>query len=106
MASEATVRRMTALVRQWESSAESKTDFVRRHGVALSTFGYWQRRVRAAPPLEAGPTFAAVHLVAEPDGGHAGRVKVVLPSGERLLVPVGTPVDLLRTIMVALRSGC
>jgi hypothetical protein len=69
MAREATTRRMTALVRQWESSAETKTEWVRRHGVALSTFSYWQRRVHGTPPVEAGPTFAAVRLVSELNGG-------------------------------------
>ncbi len=78
MASAATARRMTALVRRWEASVESKAEFVRRHDVSLGTFEYWKRRVRRAAPMGDAVAF----------------------------VPPGVSADHVRTIVVALRSAC
>jgi len=53
MAGAAMARRMTALVRRWETSGESKAAFLRRHGASLTTFEYrnswqpWQTAVEA-----------------------------------------------------------
>ena len=40
--------RMLALVRQWETSGETRRAFADRHGVTLSCFDCWRRQVREA----------------------------------------------------------
>ncbi len=106
MASLTTVRRMTTLVRQWETSADTKAAFVRRHDVSLGTFDYWKRRVRRATGGPDAVGFAPVRLVSESIEQGASRVEVVLTTGERLLVPPSASIDQVRTIVAALRAAC
>ena len=94
---------MVALVRQWEQGSEARAVFAQRHGVTLATFDYWKRRVRREAATSAAATFAPVHLVSEARTEVDGSIDVVLASGERLTVRAGASVDLLRTILVALR---
>jgi transposase-like protein len=95
---------MVALVRQWEQGTETRAAFAQRHGVTLATFDYWKRRVRREASTAAAAAFAPVHLVSEPRSEVDGGIDVVLASGERLTVRAGASVDLLRTILVALRT--
>ncbi|HXF45443.1 MAG TPA: hypothetical protein VNK91_04925 [Burkholderiaceae bacterium] len=97
-------RKMVALVRQWEESTETRAVFARRHGLTLATFDYWKRRARREASSTAAATFAPVSLVTEPPTEADSSIDVVLASGERLTVRAGASVDLLRTILVALRT--
>jgi transposase-like protein len=93
---------MVTLVRQWEQGTDTRAAFAQRHGVSLATFDDWKRRARREASTAAAATFAPVHLVsAHP---HDASIDVVLASGERLTVRAGVSVDLLRTILVALRT--
>lgn len=105
MASAATARRMTALVRRWETTGECKAAFLRRHDVSQTTFEYWKRRVRRAATPPAPVVFAPVQLVSAPEREEA-TIVVVLATGERLIVPSGVSADHVRTIVTALRPGC
>src|SRR4051812_35604581 len=104
MASVATARRMTALVRQWETSGERKAAFVRQHDISLGTFEYWKRRGRggAATTVD-GVGFAPVRIVSASDAPEPQAIIVVLGTGERLIVPPGAAADHVRTIVSALR---
>ena len=105
MASMATARRMTALVRQWETSGEGKAAFVRQHDLSLGTFEYWKRRVREAATTKVEAVgFAPVRIVAATDAPEPQAIIVVLVTGERLIVPAGAAVDHVRTIVSALRA--
>lgn len=94
MASVATARRMTALVRQWETSGERKAAFVQQHDASLGTFEYWKRRVRetAATKVDA-VGFAPVRIVSTTDALEPQPIIVVLATGERLIVPPGAAAD-------------
>lgn len=92
--------RMVALVRQWEQSTETRAAFARRHGVTLAAFEYWKRRVRRE-----GATFAPVQIISDtPVETGRSSIDVVLASGERLTIPAGISGDLLRLVLVTLRS--
>lgn len=104
MAREETRRRMTALVRRWQSSGDTQGVFAQRHGMSRSKFQYWQRQVE--PQLGTGAvafTAVQVHDATEPA---AGVVEVALVTGERLVVRPGASADLLRVVLSALRSAC
>ena len=96
--------KMVALVRQWEQGTETRAAFAQRHGVTLATFDYWKRRIRREASTSAATTFAPVHLVSEQRTDLDASIDVVLASGERLTVRAGASVDLLRTVLVALRT--
>jgi hypothetical protein len=95
---------MVTLVRQWEQGTDTRAAFAQRHGVSLATFDYWKRRVRREASTAAAATFAPVHLVSEHPHDANASIDVVLASGERLTVRAGVSVDVLRTILVALRT--
>ena len=99
-------RQMTAVVRAWHTSDESRAAFASRHGVSLAKLGYWQRRLRPARSTGAQKGFAAVAVVptAEPMG--PGVVELVLAGGDRLLVRADASLPLVRTVLTALRARC
>jgi hypothetical protein len=94
-------RRMTALVRQWEASSESRRTFAQRHGLTVSQFDYWKRQARRASPTDA-VSFAPVRVLGAVESGAGDGVEVVLTSGARVVVHAGASVDLLRTVFTAL----
>jgi hypothetical protein len=97
-------RKMTALVRQWEQSTDTRERFARRHGLTLASFEYWKRRVRREATAAAVPTFAAVQVVADHAVPAAHTIDVVLTGGERLIIHEGVSSDLLRTVVTAFRA--
>ncbi len=100
--------RIAHLVATWRASGEVNAQFARRHGIHPRTFWGWCQTVRAAdapaPVAAAAPTFVPVtvaHDVA-PDGP----VEVLLASGDRLVVRVGAPSELVRAVVAAWRPPC
>jgi transposase-like protein len=94
---------MTRLVAQWPATGESQASFARRHGMRPWTLWYWSRKVAAIRGVEPPQaTFVPVRVTAEPARG----IEVVLASGDRLHVPVDASVEVVRTAITALRSGC
>jgi hypothetical protein len=95
---------MTALVRQWERSGETRQVFARRHGLTLARFDYWKRRLRRESTASTVPTFAPVRVVRDHATPAAATIEVVLDTGARITMREGVSVDLLRTVLAALRA--
>jgi transposase-like protein len=106
MAGTRTRRGMTALVRQWEAGGETREAFARRHGLTVSQLDYWKRQVRQAEPSDAAVRFTAVRVRDDQPTPARDRVEVVLRTGERIVVRDGASIDLLRTVLAALRASC
>ena len=97
---------MAALVRAWETSGETREAFARRHGLTRWQLDYWKRQVRQATSDTATVSFAPVRVLADVPRPAGDGVEVVLGSGERIVVHAGASVDLLRTVLTALRASC
>lgn len=98
---------MATLVRQWETSGEPRRAFARRHGVTVSQFDYWKRQVRRAATATEAVRFAPVQVVERgPERRDGTCLELVLPGGERVIIHDGVSVDLVRTVVTALRSSC
>lgn len=111
MVTNRTRQRMTALVRQWETSDEPRRAFARRHGLTVSQFDYWKRQVRRAEDPQADETeepagFARVHVIGGAGGRAGACIEVELRGGERLTIHEGTSPDLVRAVVMAVRSSC
>ena len=100
-----TRRRMAALVAQWRAGTETQRAFAARHGLSRTKLRYWLRHSSPRARPDAAVTFAPVDVVGG-SSGEAGPVEVVLVGGERVVVRAGASVDLLRTVLTALRSPC
>jgi transposase-like protein len=98
--------RMLALVRQWETSGETRRAFVQRHGVTLSCFDYWRRQVLDGRQDDRAVAFAPVRVVADDPATGAGVIEVVLASGERVVIREGASGDMVRAVVAALRASC
>lgn len=59
------------LISVFQRSGETRTQFCARHGVPLSTFAWWQSRLRTDMPATAQPLF--VELMPEPAAAPARR---------------------------------
>jgi len=97
---------MMALVRQWETSSESREVFARRHGLTIGRFDYWKRRVREAAADAPRVTFAPVQVIEDSAPRGAAPIELVLASGERLVIPAGVDSDQVRMVLAALRTPC
>lgn len=104
MATEAR-QRMAALVREWEGSDESRRAFAARHGLTVSQFDYWKRQVRRDGTRHRAVGFAHVQVIDAPREPRNG-IEVMLSTGDRLVIHEGVSVDLVRTVVTALRSSC
>lgn len=83
-------RRMSRLVRAWERSGESRRAFARRHGLTVSQFDYWKRRVRRAAVAPAGLTIEVLRR-AGVESLYTGATTASGHAGARHLHPVDTP---------------
>ncbi len=99
---------MLALVREWETSGETRRVFVERHGVSLARFDYWRQQLRRERQGEPGQAaFAPVRVVADAGAATAsGVVEIVLTTGDRVVIREGATGALLRTVMSVLRPPC
>lgn len=98
-------RRMARLVRAWERSGEPRRAFARRHGLTVSQFDYWKRRVRRAT----APTFVPVQVLPEslaPPASAGAAIELALPGGARLTIPDGVSAATLQTVLTAVRTAC
>ena len=105
MTRDETRRRMTALVRRWDTSGEPQAAFARQHGVSHGTFRYWARRVDRGTGVAPPVAFTPVQVV-DSTGLDTGALEVTLATGERLVVRAGVSGELVRVVLAALRSPC
>lgn len=108
--SETRRERMVRLVREFEGSGQTGAAFCRRHGLRPQRLSYWRRvlgRRKAGPERSRRPAaFTPVRLVPTDVLAVGGGVEVTLAGGERLVVRPGTPVELVRSVLVVLRQRC
>jgi transposase-like protein len=77
-------------IREWRRSGLTQERFCRRHGLALSTFSWWQRHLRngtrAKTRRSRTPSFVPIRL-AEPRPQAAGiEVELQIPGGRTLRI--------------------
>ena len=80
--------RWRELVADWEGTGLSQSEFCRRRGVHLKTFGRWKRRYVGVRGVESS---AFVEVVPEVLGGDRRPYRIVLPGG--VVVELGSPFD-------------
>lgn len=97
---------MAALVRRWETSGEPRRAFAQRHGLTVSQFDYWKRQVHRAATADDTVGFARVEVVEPSPGQNGACIELVLVGGERVTIHEGVSVDLVRTVVAALRPSC
>jgi hypothetical protein len=54
--------RMFALIRQWQDSGLSQTEFCQKKDIAYSSFHYWYKKFRMAEEIHPEPSFVPVPL--------------------------------------------
>lgn len=69
---------------QWESSGLSQREFCAKHGLALSTFQWWRRRLADADQGTSGAVFLPLPMSLQPVASATSVVEVELRSGTRL----------------------
>lgn len=71
-------------VAQWEGSGRSQREFCATHGLALSTFQWWRRRLADASQRTRGAVFLPLPMNPQPVAAATSVVEVELRSGTRL----------------------
>jgi hypothetical protein len=94
--------RWKRLIQEQASSGQGVREFCHERGASVNGFYEWKRRLdqrSAAEPVR----FALVETGAEKRA--AAGLEIVLASGDRIVVPVGTDGERLRMVVAALREG-
>jgi len=72
-------------IAQWEGSGRTQREFCANHGLALSTFQWWRRRLADSEGHTGGAVFLPLPVNPGPTSGSgASVVEVELRSGTRL----------------------
>lgn len=114
----ARAREMGRVLREWERSGLTLTEFGRQRGIAYSTLTWWQRVFRHTEQTtawadrgggtsgpEKAPVFTELKLAASAALGNRPSVlEVVLPSGHVVRVPAGFELATLRAVLALLES--
>jgi hypothetical protein len=82
-----------------EREGWSVAELARRSRIPESTLQRWQRRLR-----DAGRETGFVEVVPAVTGAAGSRAEIVLRNGRRLLVPIGSPSDGVRSLVTLLES--
>ena len=102
--------RMSALIRKWRSSGQTKTEFVRANGVSRGKLEYWVRRLGEETAERRGRRGRSVNLipvrVRETGSESSGEIEIVLAGGDRVRVSPEVPAEALRRVIEVLRGGC
>ena len=106
MAEVRTRAEMLALVREWETSGESRRVFAEREALSLPRFDYSRQQLRRERERERGETFAPVRVVADETAAAMGAVEIVVATGDRVIIRAGVTPALLRAIVGVLRPPC
>ncbi len=91
-------KRWAELVRQQSQSGLSVSAFCREHGVSDQSFYNWRKRLADSEPVR----FALVE--ANAPVSRDGLLELILASGDRLRIAVGTDAATLRTVLSVLRE--
>jgi len=114
-----TVAERHRLVEEWAASGLTQREFGRLNDVKVSSLNRWVLAIRRGVPMISrgeraavaarsaiGPiAFREVTPGASSESGGAG-VRIALPSGVELDIPVGTDVAYIQTLVTALGGPC
>lgn len=93
--------RWRELVSAWEASGLTQSEFCRRRGVHLKTFGRWKRRYAG---VRAAGSSAFVEVVPEVLGGDGRPYRIVLPNGVAIEMGSAFDADRLSSLLSVVRS--
>jgi len=94
---------MFSLIRKWEASGLSQEKFVRQHGIARSTFGYWRKKyLKETSHNSEKDKFIPVKVSdrTKPIENNTGAVEVVYPNGVRLVCASSMDLSRLKPLIV------
>jgi hypothetical protein len=89
------------LVSKQAGSGQSVAAFCREHGVPVSQFFAWKKRLRQAP-VEQFVEVQVGRAPEQPGMAPTGAIEIRLDSGHRLFVEPGFEADHLRAVLAAL----
>jgi len=82
---------MQALVNQWKESGLSQAEFAAQHNLTLVKFRYWVQKLK--PDTDIDSAFIQIN------GFESQGISLRYPNGVELLLPVQTPVGVLRSLI-------
>lgn len=71
-------------IAQWEGSGLTQREFCANHGLALSTFQWWRRRLCDSGQRTSGAVFLPLPMNPQPVASATSVIEVELRSGTRL----------------------
>jgi len=102
--------RMGRLVKKWRRSGQTKTAFVRSHGLTRAKLDYWIRRLSAGGRVGASGrgalSLVPVRVSGESSGEMFGAIEIVLSGGDRVRVSPEVPAEALGRVIEVLRGTC
>lgn len=95
---------MYALIRQWESSGQTKSQFIQQRDISKSTFWYWRKKYlndpQASKPASGRLIPIKVSSDKKPPNSESQSLEIIYPNGVRLLCPVGMDLTSIKELIV------
>ena len=93
---------MYSLIRQWESSGLSQTQFFRQNGISKSTFGYWRKKyLKETSNSKKKEQFIPVKISkAGITDNSQGVLELVYPNGVRLVCTSNMDLSRLKPLII------
>lgn len=108
-------RRWQGIVREWERSGQSQTEFCRLRGINGGTFSWWKRQLAAQRPEHAHSDRPTIRLRAaaskaefvelRPGGAGACVYEIALPGGRLLRIPERFDPQVLARLIAAVEAA-
>ena len=93
-----TMSEMYGHIASWETSGELQRDYMLRHGLSKSVFGYWLRKYRQEQQISGGG-FVSVRAVDSVGAGGDGFARLRLQGGEELILNEAVSAAYLRELL-------
>ena len=93
---------MYSLIRQWESSGLSQTQFFRQNGNPKSTFGYWRKKyLKETSNSKKKEQFIPVKIAKTAYTNNSqGVLELVYPNGVRLVCTANMDLSRLKPLII------
>lgn len=95
---------MYALIRQWESSGQTKSRFIKQCGISKSTFWYWRKKYleeqQASKPDSGRLIPIKVSSHKGPSNQESQSIEIIYPNGVRLHCPAGIDLTSIKALIV------
>ena len=83
------------MIKQWQETGMTQTDFCKENNISIKVFGYWYRKYKKEHNQN---NFLPVHVKAESKPIETSPIEIHYPNMVRLVIDSNTPIETIRQL--------